>query len=119
MNKPVPRAMRKSAPQPVIADGDCQESIADKHNDDTGGDHFAISEFVGKDAAKDRQEVNECQETGKDVGSSYGAKAKFCLQEQSEDGKHGVVAETLSRVGKSEGIKSFGLILKHGNLLFM
>ena len=60
----------KSAEHGIQSDIGChrdsQQHITGKHDNDTGSNHLAITEFIGQDTSDKRHEIHSCQETGKD-----------------------------------------------------
>ena len=80
-----------------------QQQIAQEHDKDTRGDHTAESPAVGGDTTDDRQEIDEHQERGIDGGCGSCGKAEVGLQEEREDGEHGVITKAFARVGKCQG----------------
>ena len=66
---------------------------------DADGDHAAKAETVSQPTAHDRQEVDQHEEVTIDFTCPTGIKAVVGTQEECEDSEHGVVAESLARVG--------------------
>ena len=83
----------------VSSGGDGQQRIAQKHDDDARCHHLAVAETVGKDSADEGHEINKAEETSEDSGCFCRGVTELGLQKQSENGKHGVVTETLARIG--------------------
>ena len=99
--------------QRVAAQGYGQQQIAGKHDEDADGHHAAEAELVGQPAAHDGQEIDEHEEVAVDFACPSGIESVVGTQKQCEDGEHGVVAESLARVGQCQRIESFWLIFEH------
>ena len=90
-----------------------KQRVAAEHDDDAERHHPAEAEPVGQDAAEEGHEIDGGQEDAVNLGGHGLRVAEFRLQEQGEDRKHGIVAETLARVGQRKGVQTFGLSFEH------
>ena len=93
--------------------GDGQAQVACKHHADAQRDTLAEPYLVGKDAAEQGHEIHGSEENGINLRGNRRAEAELRLDEQQEDGEHGVVTETLARVGKRQGVEPLRLSFKH------
>ena len=96
--------------------GACRDGkgqVTGEHDTDTRHDALAVADLVGQDTAYDRHEINQGQENGVHLAGNSLVPAKLGLEEQHEDGQHGVVAEALTGIGQGKGKQPFRLILEH------
>ena len=89
--------------QGVGTGGNGQGQIPGEHDADTGDHALAVANFIGKDTAHHRHEINEGQENGIHLAGKGLAPAELGLEEEHEDGQHGVVAKALTGVGECQG----------------
>ena len=89
--------------------------IAGKHDGQTCDHTLGEAPFVSHPAAYQRHEIDKGEEARVDLARHGGVKAEFGLQEEQEDGKHGVVAETFAGVGEREHIEACRLVFEHGD----
>ncbi len=90
-----------------------QAQVADEHYADAGDYTFAETDLVCKPAAYYRHKVNCREEDCIELACGSGGEAELSLQEEQEDGQHGVVAKALACICKGEGEEAFGLSFKH------
>ena len=90
-----------------------KQRVAAEHDDDAERHHPAEAEPVGQDAAEEGHEIDGGQEDAVNLGGHGLRVAEFRLQEQGEDRKHGIVAETLAGVGEAKHIQPAGLVFEH------
>ena len=101
----------------VGSGGDGKGQVTGEHDADTGDDTLAVTNLVGQDTAHDGHEVHEGQEDGVDLAGYGLVPAKLGLEEQHEDGEHGIVAKTLTGIGKGQCKEALRLSFKHNGLL--
>ena len=90
-----------------------QQQVAEKHHDDSRADHLAITETVGQHTTYEGHEVDATEEDAVNITSLCLVVAELGLQEEHEDGQHGIIAKALARVGEGERIEAFRMSLKH------
>ena len=78
---------------------DGEEQIAQKHDGDAYGNHFAVSELIGQDTADKGQKVNKHQKRRINRAGSGRRPSEVVLQKQDKYGKHGIISESLAGVG--------------------
>ena len=93
--------------------GDRQQGVSAEHHEDAERHHLPESELVGQDTAEERHEIDRGEENAVNLGRYRLRIAELGLQEEREDRKHGIVAETLARVGQRKGVQTFGLSFEH------
>ena len=109
LKSPVPIQISASAPMMAItagvpvAQGEGQQKVAQEHDRDADRHHATVTEFIGENTSDKGEEINEHQECGIVRPGESGTPSEVVLEEQHENGQHGVVAETLTGVGESEG----------------
>ena len=86
----------------ISSQGYTEQQITCKHNNNTRRHHFAKAKLVGQHTAKEREEVDEHKERTIDGACQSGRQSVVCSQEKGEDGQHGVVAKSFTRVGQSQ-----------------
>ncbi len=89
--------------QGIGAGGNGQGQIPGEHDADTGDHALAVANFIGQDTAHDGHEINEGQENGIHLAGQGLAPAELGLEEEHENGQHGVVAKALTGVGECQG----------------
>ena len=86
----------------VATQGDAQQQIACKHDDDTRGNHPTKAKLVGKHTTKQREEIHKHEECAIDGTCQSRRQSIVCPQKQCKHCKHRVVTEALSRIGESQ-----------------
>ena len=92
---------------------DGEQQIAEEHNDNARRHTFSKTDLIGHDAAHKGQEINQCEKHRIPDARHALRPTEVVHQEEGEDGQHGVIAETLARVGQRQGIQTFWLSFKH------
>ena len=88
-----------------------QDEVTDEHYHNAQHNHLAVTVLVGKHTAKQGQQIYDEQEVGERLAGPTRVETKVVMKEKDEDGQHGVIAETLASIGKSQRPKSFRLPL--------
>ena len=79
---------------------DGEGEVADEHHADAGDHALAETDLVGEPAADNGHEVDEGEENRVELAGGCLLPAELGLEEQHEDGQHGVVTKTLAGVGE-------------------
>ena len=93
--------------------GDGEGQVTGEHDADAGDHALSVADLIGQDTAHYGHEIHQSQENGIYLAGYCLIPAEFGLQEQHEDGQHGVIAEAFTGIGQSKGEKSFGLSFEH------
>ena len=92
---------------------DGQAGVAREHHHHAGDHALAVTYAVGEYASENGHEVYQGQENCVNGACQGASEAELGLQEEHEDGEHGVVAEALAGVCECEGVETFRLVLEH------
>ena len=71
------------------------------YNEDTDDNHLVIPPLISRHTAKKRQEIHCGEEPCINLRCRSSIKAEVLTQKQSEDSKHRIIAETLTRIRQS------------------
>ena len=86
----------------IAAEGHGKDEITDEHDENSRRHHATEAETVSGNTSDDGEEIDHHEECGIHTTGETRLPAEVGLQEEEEDGQHGVVAETLARIGQRE-----------------
>ena len=90
------------------------DGVAGEHDEDAEqNDQLVLPGAVGEYAAEERQGVDGVVEPAVVAAGRLGRQVVLGLQEQHQDGHHGIETEALTHVGEECDKQAFGMIFEH------